>query len=847
MPLRHKSAARAEDAARQAEKQAWTMEDRGREAVSVGFGTLLRQYRLAAGLSQETLAERARLSLHGISALERGYRRTPQRETLELLAGALALNPEQRRTFEQAARQTSFRRGRGGDRVTVGPWPSPGSAHLPLALTRFVGRQSEREEIAALLRDHRLVTITGAGGVGKTQTALRAATALNGASNAAVCFVGVASINDPSLVASAIANALGVQEVPNHALLDTLVAFLRNKSVLLVLDNCEHVIEQAAIASEALLSACPGLRILTTSREPLKTAGERAYRLPSLSQDDSVALFVDRAQAADAHFQLSGENRLPIIEITRRLGGIPLAIELAAARVNVLPPAAIADGLNVCFQTLGGGERTALPRQQTMRAAIDWSYGLISSSEQRVFERLSIFSSGCTFETAVSVCTDKEVVADDVFRLVSALVEKSLVVADLGGVVPRYRLLEPFRQYAREKLRAHGEDRRVASRHALSLLEVARQLDAQYDTAPEPEWLELVRAEADDWRAALTWALADRVDVLTGQRTVGALAKRADCFSPGEWRRWIDLALSLEGPHTTTETRAGLRHAQCVLSQTLGRHELELAFALEALALYQAVKDGLRVVLCKTHAARVLFLMDRDSEAEPLAREAVALGRPLELRKHLAFALRVLSMGCCHRQDFQAARRCIAEARAIDMAAGGVTTVQFNTMELASCELAAGNPKAATIYMSEAAAHYRAIGNARLLSGALGFLARCCALSGEEDRAQAYARESLALCIERQIVVGIAMNIQTLVALALLGRREVKASNRLLERCARLLGFVDVCLVSNGSPRYPNETEEYERELRVIRDQLSEEAIEFFMSEGAAMSEERAVEDARSL
>ena len=254
------------------------MEGERRAFGASAFGKLLRHHRLAAGLSQEALAERARMSANGISALERGYRRSPLSETLLLLISALALNDEQRREFEAAATRVGVVRR--GSSMAVGPWPDTRIATLPLALTSFVGRERELEEIARLVREHRMVTLTGTGGIGKTQTALQVAIALSDAGDDAACFVGLAPISDPSLVAATIASAVGVQEVPNRPLLETLVAYLKNKALLLILDNCEHVITEAGIVAETLLIGCPRARILSTSREPLKAAGEYTYRLP---------------------------------------------------------------------------------------------------------------------------------------------------------------------------------------------------------------------------------------------------------------------------------------------------------------------------------------------------------------------------------------------------------------------------------------------------------------------------------------------------------------------------------------------------------------------------------------
>jgi predicted ATPase len=369
------------------------------------------------------------MSSDGISALERGHRRTPQHETLALLAGALALNDEQRRAFEVAATRSGLGR-RGVAAVTVGPWPGAGPSVLPLALTRFVGREVELDELAVLARQHRLVTVTGPGGVGKTQIALHLGTALGEAADLAICFVGLA-VADPSLVVTTIASALGLQEVPNHPLLETLLTYLKNKTVLLIVDNCEHVIAEARTVVEALLRNCPHVRVLATSRESLRVAGERAYRLPSLSADEAVELFVDRARAVDHRFKLTDESALIVAEICRGLDGIPLAIELAAARTNVLSVRALAEGLNDRFRILSGDGHNAAPRQHTMRATIDWSYELLPAREKRVLERLSVFAAGCTLASATAVCKDEIILEDDVLDVLSSLVDKSLVVAHL--------------------------------------------------------------------------------------------------------------------------------------------------------------------------------------------------------------------------------------------------------------------------------------------------------------------------------------------------------------------------------------------------------------------------------
>ena len=537
------------------------MGDLVRGPSSSDFGALLRQHRLAAGLSQEALAERARMSINGISALERGYRRTPQRETLGLLATALALGDEERRAFEAAA-ASSATRATGKQPIAVGPWPGAG---LPLALTSFVGRDVELQEIAALIRDFRLITLTGSGGVGKTQTALRVGAALSEENETAVRFVGLASVR-AGLVTATVAAAVSVQELPDRPLLETLGASLKNsKLMLLILDNCEHVISEAASVADALLGSCTHLRILATSREPLRTAGERTYRLPSLEEAPALALFADRARAVDHRFAVTEETGETLRDLCRRLDGIPLAIELAAARINLLSVRALTERLDERFRILSGGERTALPRQQTMHATIDWSYNLLAPSEQRLFERLAVFVAGCTLEGAEAVAVSSAIETHEVFGLLSSLAEKSLVVADVDLDASRYRLLESTRAFALEKLSERGERSELAQRHALWVAGVADRVRETARTMPVVPWLREFEPELDNARSAMEWALSEgdlhvAMRIAAGFSLIWSMSR-----GQAEPRRWLEAVL----PHLGEEPdprRSGARVARSILA-----------------------------------------------------------------------------------------------------------------------------------------------------------------------------------------------------------------------------------------------------------------------------------------
>jgi predicted ATPase/transcriptional regulator with XRE-family HTH domain len=837
------------------------MENRARALDSSDFGMLLRQYRLAAGLSQEALAERARVSTQGVSALERGYRRTPQRETLSLLVGALALNDEQREEFEAAAAR-SVLLGRGAS-VTVGPWADGASAALPLALTSFVGREVELDEIATLVLEHRMVTLTGTGGIGKTQTALHAATTVCGSADVAVCFIGLAPVSDPSFVVTTIASALRLQEVPNRSLLETLLAYLKNKALLLILDNCEHVIIEAATVAATLLTGCSRVRILATSREPLRAAGEYCYRLPSLSLPSpeasrqltvsdatgygAIVLFTDRACAANHRFALTDENAPIVAELCRRLDGIPLAIELAAARASHLSLNALVQKLDDRFGVLTGGDRTALPRQQMMRATIDWSYNLLAAPERRVFERLSVFAGGCTLAAAAVVCGGEQTAEVEVFNLLSSLVDKSLVVAELDGIEPRYRLLESFRQYAREKFATRAERDTVVHRHAIAYLEYATRVSQKRDE-PDNAFIEIeMQKELDNYRSALQWTLADRGDVLLGQRLAGQLPGVWG-NSPVEGRRWISLALELVEERTPASVLADLCFAQATFAHYLSENPTELASSESAIAHYRVVGDELGIARGQSLAGHALMFLERVPEAQIVLKEALQRARGLGNRRLVAYLVRLLGYASAIDGDPILARSYVAEALSILEPLGNKVEVAWALDDLGEHEFLSGNADLAVRHATDALATFRTFNHERGIVAALGSMAIYLVHLARFDEAVVRSREALELARNRQWEAKTARSLQLLAAVAALRPRpdaEQTAKSRAL--AARILGFSDACNEAIGLQRFPNTDPQYDRIISALRESLRADAVAKLMAAGATMTEEQAVEAASKI
>jgi predicted ATPase/transcriptional regulator with XRE-family HTH domain/tetratricopeptide (TPR) repeat protein len=802
-----------------------------RVSGSPEFGTLLRQYRLAAGLSQEALAERARMSTNGIGALERGYRHTPQRETLALLATALALDDERRRLFEAAATRSAGPR-RPSAAAIDGHSPGPVPA-LPMSLTNFVGREPEIDEIAALVGEYRLVTVTGSGGVGKTQTALRVACETTDSEG--IRFVGLAAIADPALVTSAVASAVGAPELPNRSILQALAVYLKNKSLLLIFDNCEHVIDEVARIADALLASCPHVRILATSREPLRTAGERAYRLPSLNAVEGIVLFSDRAAAVNHHFRVDEENRPAIAELCRRLDCIPLAIELAAARVNLLSVEELTERLDERFRVLTGGTRNALPRQQTMRAAIEWSYDLLSPPERRLFERLSVFVGGCALAAAEAVASDDELAASDVLDLVSSLAEKSLVVVDRTKGDSRYRLLESTRAFAQEKLAQHGLQETLTRRHAFWIADLADRATSTGVVTRGEEWVQAFEDELENARTAIEWAIQ------TGDISLGT---RIACGFTGIWRinhgyveprRWLEMLLARVD--STTDPGTAARILQTLSTVTFGMHSVEAAE--RALELDSCDGDPSRKALTVHQMSAGFLQAGRVDEAGAANERVLAMCREGGLtRSHpYAAALDLRAHIAALQGRLDEARECCAQALSLMTALGEDHEANVIRMQgsMGEFEYRAGHFERALECADAALAAARRIGWRHREATALANSAAYRLTLGDVDGARENAREALALAPWASPVV-FAAAVQHLATVAAL-RGDVR-------RGARLRGYVDAWYRNEECERDATERRTADILTSALHEKLADDDLSALGAEGAQLSDEQALEEA---
>lgn len=506
--------------------------------------------------------------------------------------------------------------------------------NLPRRSTSFVGRRADLSRVEALLEAGTLVTIVGAGGIGKTRLALEVAANRLNDERDGVWFVDLSAIANVSLIPGTILGAVGAEATPDDDPIETLVEFLSKRELLIVLDNSEHLVAGVAPIVARIVARCAHATVLATSREPLDVSAERIYRLASLDLDAAVQLFADRARAADSSFRID-ESREAVAEICERLDGIALAIELAAARVRAMPATSIAEHLGL--RLLAGG-RDRRPRQQTMRALIDWSYDLLAEEERRVLRGCAVFVRGFTLDVAESVCG---AAADSpLLDSLASLVDKSLVVLGREGAHDRYRLLEPIREYAMEKLDGAGETATLRRRHAEAFASVARAAYEEWDRAPRPDWLARMQRELANFRSALKWTVEERNDGELGARIVAdttLVFVRLALLAEGiAWCERVLESVSVMPP----ETEARLRYGLSMLYANQGEVKRVLPQALEAAERYRAAGDERGLSRALSQAATRFAAACALDEAKANAQEALELARRSGDRRLLADTLR---------------------------------------------------------------------------------------------------------------------------------------------------------------------------------------------------------------
>ena len=689
------------------------------------------------------------------------------------------------------------------------------SHNLPLELTSFIGREREIAEVKRLLLlegKDRLLTLTGPGGCGKTRLALKVAFEVVQEFEDGVWFVELSSLSDPELVPQAVASVLEVREAPGRSLTEVLTEDLKSKKMLLVLDNCEHVIDACAALADALLRACPELRILATSREALSIAGEATWLVPPLSLPDpehhppsveelaryeAVCLFLERAAAVASRFELTERNAPAVAQVCRRLEGMPLAIELAAARARVLSVKQIASRLEESFRLLATDSRTTLPRQQTLLATIGWSHELLSQEEQALFRRLSVFAGGWTLEAAEAVCGREGIAQEEVLDLLTQLVVKSLVLVEEQSGVARYRLLETVRQYGTEKLRESGEELEIRRLHASFFLELAEIAEPALVGPEQVAWLDRLEQEHDNLRGALSWSLGGG-DTQIGLRLAGTLW--TFWYTHGhlsEGRRWLENAISESGSSKSRQRAKALNGAGYI-ALFQGEYGAAKRSFEEALALYRGFTDKEGIASSLIYLGFVAVLAQLDLESIPALYEEVAgLGPELQERRVVANLLLFSGLIALSRGEMERADALHGEA-----------------LEL-----------------------FRRMRDVLGMGHCLNNLGLGAVIQGDYEKAQRVLQENLRMAQKSDYKLAILYS--------LFGLGHVAASREQPARAARLWGAAEGVEEAFGIRLTPlaHTSTNYEDHLAAARAGLNdEEAFSAAWSEGRTMTPEQAIE-----
>ncbi len=800
---------------------------------------LLRKLREQAGLTQGDLAERAGLSEDAIGLLERGERRRPQRYTVQKLAAALALPPEQRDRFKVAAR-----RSRPEPRAAA----TATGAALPRLTTPLLGREGEIASVMDLLSrpNVRLLTLTGPGGVGKTRLAIDVASRLADRYVDGVAFVPLASLRESALVPATLASALAIGERVGETALESVRAWLRPRQMLLLLDNVEHLLAAASTVAD-LLVACPRLVVLATSRAPLHLGGERQFPVPPLALPDSthspavaalerspaVALFAQRARAVVPAFALTPANAPAVAAICWRLDGLPLAIELAAAWVKVLPPHVLLARLERTLPLLGGGPRDSPERHRTLRDAIAWSYDLLSPREQALLRRLSVFVGGWTLEAFEAVAGEADeakegslgsevdgrssvsLPASALLDDLAALVDASLLRApadlapDAGASgEPGYSMLETVREYARELLAASGEEEAIRRRHAGYYLALVERAQPQLVGPREATWLAQLEEEHPNVRVALRWALQRR-EADTAVR-FGAVLWRfwASHSHLSEGREWLEaiLALAREMP------------ASDDASPEDGVSPLRLAMLLHVTAIL----------------ARVQGDYDR---ARAMFEECLAIRRERNDRPGIVGALHNLGITAYEQGNYAQAVRCYEEALPIARTIEETYGTAFGLASLGDAVRALGDPQQAATHYEESLALFRSIGHTWGIALALAGLGDASFEQGHAARAATLYRESLGLSNQLGDQRMIAEGLERLARAEIARAKDSEAP----QRSAQLLGAAAALRVRLNAPRPPAQRAAYERSVAEARGALGDATFNTAWDEGGELTLEEAL------
>ena len=720
--------------------------------------------------------------------------------------------------------------------------------NLPRELTTFVGRDDDLLEAKRALMSARLVTLTGPGGVGKTRLAVELAARLIADFEDGVWLVELGDLSDGAFVPQAIADTVGVREQPGRELLAELTDYLAHRELLLILDNCEHLVADAARATNAILRRCPEVRIVATSREGLGVPGEAIFAVPSLAvpaaasrranreslaRYDAVRLFAERAAAIQPSFELSAANAEAVVRICRCLDGVPLALELAAARVRALSVEQIATRLDSSFRLLTGGSRVAVSRHQTLQAAMDWSYELLSDEERAVLRRLAVFAGDFELEAAEAVCHGETVAQDEVLDLLVRLVDKSLLVADVGGSEVAYRLLGTIRQYARERLEEAGEAEEAGQRHRDWYLRLVEQAKFEFLQGPESSaWLERLEREHENLRVALEFSAQEAGGGDAGLRLAAGLWRFWEIRGHlEEGRAWLErmLAGTASAP---SALRANALTGAGVLASMQGDYPGANAFHEESLALHRQLGNVNSIAYALNNLANVAVQQGDYQRARALYEEGDELTRSVGDVRGMCFNMVNLADVEARLGDAAAARRHFDEAVRTFQGHGDLWGMAFALDSFGQVERTAGDLEEARLLHEQALTISRRLGDERGVARTLGHLGDLAAERGDRGEAVQLLLDSAAI---RQRLGDLPALAAALERLAWVREPEDPAD------AARLLGAAEGLRESIGVPLPPASRTDHARRLAALADTMGSAAFEAAWREGRAITAEEAL------
>ncbi len=758
--------------------------------------------------------------------------------------------------------------------------------NLLAQLTRLIGREREIAEIEHLINESRLVTLTGAGGVGKTRLAHKVGAGLLAQFPDGLWFISLAALTDATLILQVIATTLKLPDAQRSTQLDVITAHFETRHALLILDNCEHMIAACAELIVYLLEHCPGLHVLTTSRETLRVLGEVVYRVPSLTvpptsigaEDprhyESVQLFVERAHASQLVFELTANNTAAVVQISRRLDGIPLALELAAAQVNALSVEQIAARLGHIFQLLGDGGRTVLPRHRTLNAAIAWSYELLTPPERDLLAKLAVFRDGFTVEAAETMYDQA-----DGFNILSHLVDKSLVVSDTCGQMARYRLLEIIRQFALNQLHASSKLSLTSERHAAFFLTWAELTEPDLFGATQKEWLDSFEHEHDNLRAALTWYSNTVRDTQSALRLAAALGRfwRAR----GYWiegRRWIEELLVRESILTTARAKALQWAGWFARNQGEGKHALQRCG--ESVAAFQQLGDKRGTADALIELGWIVYSMLGFSHATSHFEESLRLFRELGDKQGIAHALNGLAhMATMGQVNYSLASAYLHESLALYRELDNAQGIAETAIAQGNIAWLQGNSELASVAYSESLASFQELGSKHDIAWACVSLGEIESSLSKPNNALPHLETGLMLFQELQEQFGIAialhhigqlkrdehdldnaernfahsleicraMDKNDLAARCVAALAGIALDRSMTERATRLLSAAQQYFDAAISFLAPADKARYERDIAAVRMHLDEAIFTNFWTAGKEMPLSIAINEALAM